>query len=136
MVPAMAGNEVTQIQTTKEQRIGVGLSCALAAAMLAWPVFGSPPYGYFGAMKLVVALVSVLGALTLYQMNKLFLPLCILLVASGGIELFGKMRREEWAPFNWAGLSVLAIASAICIFARSRGLIEPTDPASGGRGDV
>jgi hypothetical protein len=90
-----------------------------AAAMLTWPLFGNPPYGFYAPMKWVVAFSSGAGAWAGWSRSKALLPLCVLLVASGGLELFGKMRREHWTPFNWASLILLALAAIIC-FIRTR----------------
>ena len=88
--------------------------------MLAWPMFGEPPYGFYAPMKWVVAFASVAGAWVVWQTSKAWLPLAVLLVASGGVEFFGKMRREEWVPFNWASMVLLAAAAIFCLRAARR----------------
>jgi hypothetical protein len=100
--------------------LGIGLSCLAAAAMIAWPLFGNPPYGFYAPMKWVVAFASGAGAWAVWSVSKALLPLCVLLVASGGVELLGKMRREQWVPFNWASLVLLGLASVVCFVAASR----------------
>jgi peptidoglycan/LPS O-acetylase OafA/YrhL len=100
--------------------IGVGLVCLLASGMLSWPLFGNPPYGFYAPMKWVVAFASGVGAWTMWNVSKALLPLSVLLVASGGVELFGKMRREQWVPFNWASLVLLVLAGVIALAAAAR----------------
>ena len=85
----------------------------IAAASLLWPLFGNPPYGYYGLMKWVVAGGSAYSAWMVYQVSRSWAPLSFLLVASGGIELLGKMRRYEWVPFNWASVVLLLVAAVV-----------------------
>lgn len=105
---------------TRATLIGIGLSCLVAAAMLAWPLFGNPPYGFYAPMKWVVAFASGAGAWAAWTVSKALLPLSVLLVASGGLELLGKMRREQWVPFNWASLVLLGIGAVACFIAAGR----------------
>jgi hypothetical protein len=100
--------------------VGVGLSCFVAGAMLAWPLLGNPPYGFFAPMKWVVAFASCAGAWAVWNVSKALLPLSVLLVASGGVELLGKMHRKDWVPFNWASLVLLALAAIVCFVAVMR----------------
>lgn len=101
--------------------LGIGFSCLVAAAMLAWPLFGNPPYGFYAPMKWVVAFASGAGAWAAWSFSKALLALSVLLVASGGIELLGKMRRNDWVPFNWASLILLAIGAIVCFLATRAG---------------
>jgi len=88
--------------------------------MLAWPLFGEPPYGFYAPMKWVVAFASGAGAWAVWQFSKAWMPLSVLLVASGGVEFFGKMRRDEWVPFNWASMVLLTICAVACLFVASK----------------
>jgi hypothetical protein len=106
---------------------GIGATCLIAGAMLAWPLFGSPPYGFFAPMKWVVAFASASGAWAAWSISKALLPLSVLLVASGGLELFGKMRRADWVPFNWASLILLLITTVICLVAAVRWKESPSE---------
>lgn len=65
-------------------------------------------------MKWVVAFASGAGAWAVWQTSKAWMPLAVLLVASGGVEFFGRMRREEWVPFSWASLVLLTTCAVIC----------------------
>jgi hypothetical protein len=82
--------------------------------MLAWPLFGEPPYGFYAPMKWVVAFASGAGAWAVWQLSRAWMPLSVLLVASGGVEFFGKMRRDEWVPFSWASMALLAACAVVC----------------------
>lgn len=99
---------------------GLGGACFVGAAMVAWPIFGDPPYAYFGPMKWVVGAISVFAAVAIWNLSRLLLPLTMLLVTSALIETFGKMRREEWIPFNWASLLLLSISAFVLFFYASR----------------
>lgn len=81
-------------------------------------------------MKLVVAFASGIGAWTLWNVSKGLLPLSVLLAASGGLELLGKMRRAEWVPFNWGSLIMLCVAGVISLVAAGRSC-HPKDPGMG-----
>jgi hypothetical protein len=104
------------IEISRSSLVGIGLSCLVAAAMLAWPLFGDPPYGFYAPMKWVVAFASGAGAWVVWQFSKAWMPLSVLLVASGGVEFFGKMRRAEWVPFNWASMILLTVAGLLLLF--------------------
>jgi hypothetical protein len=88
--------------------------------MLVWPLLGNPPYGFYAPMKWVVAFASCAGAWAAWEISRALLPLSVVLVASGGLEFFGKMRRQQWVPFNWASLLLLALAASICLIAAAR----------------
>jgi hypothetical protein len=107
------------IDLSRSTLVGIGLSCLVAVAMLAWPLFGEPPYGFYAPMKWVVAFASGAGAWAVWQFSRAWLPLSVLLVASGGVEFFGKMRRDEWVPFNWASIVLLTVAGLL-LLSRSR----------------
>lgn len=108
------------MQPSKATAFGIAFSCLVAASMLAWPLFGNPPYGFYAPMKWVVAFSSCAGAWAVWNVSKALLPLSALLVASGGVELLGKMRRHDWVPFNWASLGLLVLAAVVCFVAAVR----------------
>ena len=114
------------MKPSRQALAGIATTCLIAAAMLAWPLFGSPPYGFFAPMKWVVAFASGAGAWAAWSVSKALLPLSVLLVASGGVELFGKMRRTDWVPFNWASVILLSLCCVICIVSAAR---QPSDNA-------
>jgi hypothetical protein len=92
--------------------VGVAVVCAL---MLLWPLLGHPPYAYYSFMKLAVAGGSVYLAYTIWELNVRFAPLCLLLLVSGGIHLFAKMRKNEWVPFNWGAVILFACAATLIV---------------------
>lgn len=112
---------------TRANLVGIGLSCLVAAALLGWPLFGNPPYGFYAPMKWVVAFATGAGAWAAWSVYKVFLPLSVLLVASGGVNLLSKMRRADWIPFNWASLVLLVLAAIVCFAAAAR-FAEPKKP--------
>lgn len=99
---------------------GIGATCLLGVAMLSWPLLGNPPHGFYAPMKWIVAFASVAGAWAVCSISKAFLPLSVLLVAGGGLELVGRMRREEWVPFNLASVILLTLGAAVCFRAAVR----------------
>jgi hypothetical protein len=97
---------------------GVSLVCIL---MLLWPLLGRPPYGFFTILKLSVALGSGYAAYSLWNMSQKFAPLCLLLVGSGALHLFAKMRRPDWFPFNLAAILLFALSTSIILFTCAAG---------------
>lgn len=116
------------MKPTTQALAGIGATCLIGAAMLAWVLFGNPPYGFYAPMKWVVAFAACAGAWAVWNVSKAFLPLCVLLVASGGVELLGKMRRHEWLPFNWASFVLLTAAAVVCVFGAWRQYGGCADP--------
>jgi len=96
--------------------IGIGLLAVVAAVMLLWPILGRPPYAYYMPLKWVVATASGASAWAVFVLNRAFLPLTVLLVASGAVELLAKMRRADWFIFNVASIALLVIAAVILLW--------------------
>ena len=97
---------------TKDAKIGICGVALVGIAMLAYAMFGRPPYAFFRWMKLAVAISTGLGAWALFAESKRYMPVSLCLVLLGGIHLFARMRRSQWAPFDWAavvGLIVLVL---------------------------
>jgi len=102
---------MSTVESTKSVRAGaIGIS-TIACACLFWALFGSPPYAFFGVLKWVVASSSVYIAVLLWKRSPAFAPMCLILFAMAGVHLLGKMRRDDWKTFNWAGVLALSIGS-------------------------
>lgn len=98
-------------KTSPEMLGAVGMS-AVCAGMLAWAVWGSPPYAFFGIMKWAVAATCAYWALLLWQRSRALAPVSLLLLVAGGLHAFGEMRKEEWEPVNLAtGVLLIAVAA-------------------------
>lgn len=108
---------------TRDWKIGICGIAVVALALLAYALFGRPPYAFFSLLRCTVAISTGLGAWALYTESKRYLPVSLGLLLIGGIHLFGRMRRPAWVPFNQsavAGLLVLvAILSANLLLRRS-----------------
>lgn len=104
----------------RDSAFGAAGVCAVCALMSLWPLLGHPPYGFFSVMKLSLAGGSAFAAFTLWNLSPKFAPVCFLLVATGAVHLFGKMRRQEWVPFNWTAFAVFTLAAGIILYYLSR----------------
>lgn len=105
---------------TRPQLLGIALCCLVAAAMVAWPLLGNPPYGFYAPMKWAVAVSSLASAYVCFHASPYAWPLSLLLVLSAGVGLLGKMSRQDWVPFNWASLVLLVAAVAVVSFVAFR----------------
>lgn len=107
--------------------VGIGLLAIVAVAMLLWPILGRPPYAYYLPLKWVVVAASVTSAWAVFVLNRAFLPLAVLLIASGGVELLASMRRADWFMFNVASIVLLVLAAAVLLWTAilSRNSREP-----------
>lgn len=96
----------------------------MALVFLAYALFGRPPYAFFSLLKWAVAISSGLGAWALFTENRRYLPISLCLLLLGGIHLFGRMRRSEWALFNWSAVGCLVVLLAILLvhLRRSKGV--------------
>lgn len=90
-------------------KIGICGVCAVTLALLAYALFGRPPYAFFSLLKYAVAASAGLGAWALYTESKRYLPVSICLLLIGGVHLFGRMRRSEWFFFNWSAVGILLV---------------------------
>ena len=102
---------LSTLEETRSVRGGAIGVAVVACVCLLWALFGSPPYAFFGIMKWVVACSSVYLAVLLWRRSPAFAPLCLILFAVAGVHLLGKMRRDDWKTFNWAGVAALSIGS-------------------------
>jgi len=95
--------------------IGVALLCA---SMILWPLLGNPPYAYYALMKFCVAAGCAYLIAILWRLSPLFAPLMLMAGGVAAVEVFGKMRRAQWVPINWAQIAALVvIALALTIYA-------------------
>ena len=83
--------------------VGVVGLCTLGELLLLYALIGNPPYPIYSALKVTVVPATGTGAWALFEQSKRYLPISIGLLLIGGIHLFDKMRRRDWATFNWAG---------------------------------
>ena len=118
-------------------RRGLPILNLVAIVMLMVAVYGSPPYGFFLALKWVVVGACALNAWQLFTEKPIYIAVAWLLVASGAVQAFGSMRREEWPLFNWAAAILLAVSAVALQFShthrRSLSFLERSDslPPSG-----
>lgn len=96
-------------------RRGLPVLNAVAIDMLIAAVYGDPSYGFFLALKWVVAGACALNAWQLYVARPGYIAVSWLLVASGGVQAFGEMRRDEWPLFNWASLLLLTVSGVVLL---------------------
>ena len=68
---------------TRDWKIGICGVSVLAIGLLAYALFGRPPYVFFSLLKVTVAASAGLGAWALFILSKRYLPisLCLLLLA-------------------------------------------------------
>lgn len=104
----------------KATKGGMVLLDLAAIAMLLYALLGDPPYSFFSILKLVVSAACGVTAAMLWRSSKWFLPLCVVLLALGWVELTGKMRRSDWVPYNWATVGALVVAGAATLATGSR----------------
>ena len=101
-------------------RRGLPILNVIAIAMLMVAVYGDPPYGFFLALKWVVVGACALNAWQLFKEKPIYIAVAWLLIASGAVQAFGSMRREEWPLFNWGTAILLAISAVALIGTTSK----------------
>ena len=113
-------------------RRGLPILNVVAIVMLMVAVYGDPPYGFFLALKWVVVGACGLSAWQLYSVKPGYIALALLLVASGGVQAFGSMRRDEWPPFNWATAILLGVSGValLAVAARRRNDVSSREATS------
>jgi hypothetical protein len=105
---------------TRDWKIGVCGLALLSLAMLAYALFGRPPYAFFSLLKCTVAVSGGLGAWALWLESKRYVPISFCLVLVGGIHVFGRMRRTEWVKFDWCAGIGLMLAAGVLLFSLRR----------------
>jgi hypothetical protein len=104
----------------KQQSVACLMVNVVAIAALMWAIVGEPPYGFFGYLQLLVPVACVWSARKAYEVSPWLTPLSAGLAGVAFVEFTGKMRREQWLPWNWAGVGLLAVASIAIVAADSR----------------
>ena len=110
----------SRVFMTKDWKIGICGMSLVAIALLVYALFGRPPYAFFSALKWTVAASAALGAWALYTESKRYLPVSAWLLLIGGIHLFGRMRRHQWASFNWMAAGTLVVLVLILLLGLRR----------------
>lgn len=87
-----------------------------AIGMLLYALLGEPQYVFFGNLKLVVAAASLASAIAVFTVTPWLSPLSLGLLATGWVEATGKMKRDEWIPWNWASVALLGISVLISVW--------------------
>ena len=100
---------------TRDWKIGICGVAFVAIGLLAYALFGRPPYALFSLLKYTVAVSAGLGAWALYKESKRYLPLSLCFLLVGGIHLFGRMRRSDCALFDWSAIASLLVLVAILL---------------------
>lgn len=106
--------------SNRDMQTAAGVLAILGATALLWPLLGRPPSSYFTPMRYTVTAGCLLAAWVLWKKTPRFIPLSVLLVVMGGVQFFAKMRRDEWAPFNLAGVLLLGTSAAACLLTSRR----------------
>ena len=102
----------------RDWRIGIIGVALLAELLLTDALFGRPPYVFYSLLKWTVAASTALGASALWLQSRRYLSISVFLLLTGGVHLFGRMRRSEWVMFNWsaaAGLLVMVVILGISL---------------------
>jgi hypothetical protein len=81
----------------RDWKIGIIGVSVLTIAMLAYVLFGAPAYSFYSMLKWTVGIASVLGAWALYTESKRYLPISVCLALVGGVHVFARMRKSQWA---------------------------------------
>ena len=93
----------------------LGLSL-LGAGMLLWPLLGNPPYGYYSPMNIIVPVIAALGAWACFLYSRWLSPVSLALLGLALLHMGKKMRKEQWAPFNWVGVALFGFVALIMLF--------------------
>jgi hypothetical protein len=100
---------------TRDWKVGICGVTFIALGFLAYALFGRPPYAFFSVMKLTVASSALAGAWALFRESKRYIPVSFYLVLIAGTHLSARMRRSEWALFDWGAVAGLAVLLLILL---------------------
>lgn len=89
------------------QDVTMFLTMAFCMALLAWPLFNNPPYGFYSALRATTVVGGIGGAYYIYNKSSYLLPLTFFLLVISGVFAFGKMHRSEWIFYDWAAIALL-----------------------------
>ena len=100
----------------------LGNRIALAAAVVALVGAGLPLYSlenppshtFYSFLRLVDPVAALAAAYALFR-TKSYRPLSYALILIGAIELFAKMRRSQWVPYDWAAVVCFAFAATLLL---------------------
>ena len=115
---------------TRTRAIGICGGAVVTLCLIAFALFGRPPYASFAFLRYAVAIAQGAGAWALYVRSKRYLPVSLLLVVIGGIYLFGRFPRSQWVLFNWGAAACMLILVAVLLFRVRRTWTETLLPRS------
>ena len=101
--------------TETQLATGAACLCLFAAFAPLYALVGNPPYSFFIFLELIEAAAAAAGAYALLRKGRIWIPLIIVLLFVGGIQLFGKMPREQWVPYDWVAVISFGLSGIILV---------------------
>lgn len=95
------------------------LASAIGAAAPLYVLLGRPPYGFFSFLKWIEVGAALCAWPALYKMSRNMTLLGIAMAVEVLIQVFGKMHRFQWVPYDWFGVATFSISAlALTMFSR------------------
>ncbi len=109
-------------ETSQSESIGsAAIGCTMFTdTLLLWAIFGSPPYAFFGFLRIALGVTAFLVAYLGFKSTKLFAPLSLALVSISYVHFTAKLQRVQWVPFNWAAIGILTVSSIVLYIVERR----------------
>jgi hypothetical protein len=93
-----------------EVKLAVALSC-FVSVLVGWAIFGSPPYGFFGFLRITLAVTSALVIWFRYKQTQGTSLGSVFLGIIAYVHLTSHMKRAEWAFFNYVAIALLGLCT-------------------------
>lgn len=102
------------MESGKENLALAAIGCTMFTdTLLLWAIFGTPPYAFFGFLRIALGVTAVLVAYLGFKSTKLFAPLSLALISISYVHFTAKLQRVQWVPFNWAAIGILTVSSIV-----------------------
>lgn len=108
------------MERSKDIFLGAAGVAVVCVGLLLWPLFGHPPYSFFGVLRFSIAAGSIYSACALYTASRKFAPLSFVVLILGGVFAFAKMRRFEWVPFDRAAALAFGLSAVLLLLTSRR----------------
>lgn len=109
----MSANQ--EIANRRETLYGMAAMSVISAVLLVLAATGRHAYDFYGWLRLVVAATSAYVLYTFWRFLPRMIFLGFLVGAFGAFIFFGRLQRQQWIPYDWAGALLFSCCALLAL---------------------